>query len=337
MNLYHTMSIHKLITIFALALVFSCKMNEDQKPSTIVEEEKGGIDINTLPKFNSDSAYAFVAAQVAFGPRVPNSEGHAQCAAWMIALLKSYADTVVVQKADLKAFDGKILHAKNIIASFNPQSETRVMLSAHWDTRPFADQDSKDQDKPIDGANDGASGVGILLEIARAYSIQKPNIGVDIILWDAEDYGQPADSKFPEMEDSYCLGSQYWAKNMHRPNYSAKWGILLDMCGALGASFSKEQQSVKFAGNLVDRTWQNAQTLGYSSIFLQEYGNAIIDDHYYINTLAHIPTIDIIEYDPATQAFGPYWHTHDDSMDVIDRNTLEVVGRTVLEVVWKER
>ncbi|MBP7477693.1 MAG: M28 family peptidase [Chitinophagales bacterium] len=332
------MSTAKYILLAYIPFLFACQGNQNEHAEPVVENKESSIDIHSLPPFNADSAYAFVAKQVSFGPRVPNSEGHAQCAAWMIALLKSYADTVIVQKADLKAFDGKILHAKNIIASFNPQSETRIMLSAHWDTRPFADQDSKDQDKPIDGANDGASGVGILLEIARAYNIQKPSIGVDIILWDAEDYGQPADSKFPEMEDSYCLGSQYWAKNMHRPNYTAKWGILLDMCGALGASFSKEQQSVKFAGNLVDRTWQNAQTLGYSSIFLQEYGDPIIDDHYYINTLAHIPTIDIIHRTNSTRSgFGPYWHTHNDNMNSIDKNVLRAVGETVIYTVAQEK
>lgn len=332
------MSTAKYILLAYIPFLFACQGNQKEQAEPAVESKESSIDPQSLPPFNADSAYAFVAKQVSFGPRVPNSEGHAQCAAWMIALLKSYADTVIVQKADLKAFDGKVLHAKNIIASFNPQSETRIMLSAHWDTRPFADQDSKDQDKPIDGANDGASGVGILLEIARAYRIQKPSIGVDIILWDAEDYGQPADSKFPEMEDSYCLGSQYWAKNMHRPNYTAKWGILLDMCGALGASFSKEQQSVKFAGNLVDRTWQNAQTLGYSSIFLQEYGDPIIDDHYYINTLAHIPTIDIIHRTNSTRSgFGPYWHTHNDNMNSIDKNVLRAVGETVIYTVAQEK
>ncbi|MBK7958745.1 MAG: M28 family peptidase [Bacteroidetes bacterium] len=332
------MSTVKYILLAFIPYLFACQGNQKEQAEPAVENKESSIDPQSLPPFNADSAYAFVAKQVSFGPRVPNSEGHAQCAAWMIALLKSFADTVIVQKADLKAFDGKVLHAKNIIASFNPQSETRIMLSAHWDTRPFADQDSKDQDKPIDGANDGASGVGILLEIARAYRIQKPSIGVDIILWDAEDYGQPADSKFPEMEDSYCLGSQYWAKNMHRPNYMAKWGILLDMCGALGASFSKEQQSVKFAGNLVDRTWQNAQTLGYSSIFLQEYGDPIIDDHYYINTLAHIPTIDIIHRTNSTRSgFGPYWHTHNDNMNSIDKNVLRAVGETVIYTVAQEK
>lgn len=293
------------------------------------------FDIKSLPAFSADSAYRLIEKQIAFGPRVPNTKPHEDCAKWMVRYFTQYCDTVIVQEANLKAFDNTILQSKNIIASFNPASKDRIMLSAHWDTRPFADQDSKDQDLPIAGANDGGSGVAVLMELARIMAEKKPTQGIDIFLWDAEDYGQPENSDFPEMKDSYCLGSQYWAKNPHQKGYTAQWGILLDMCGAVNATFMKEQQSVYYAGGLVERVWNNAATLGYASIFQNKMGDGIIDDHVYINTLAHIPTIDIIHRTELTRSgFGSYWHTHNDNMQSIDKNVLKAVGETLLYTIY---
>jgi Zn-dependent M28 family amino/carboxypeptidase len=290
------------------------------------------------PAFNADSAYLFIQKQVEFGPRVPNTKGHEQCALYLENLLKKHTPHVLVQQAEVTAFDTKKLKIKNIIASFKPELKNRIALFAHWDTRPVADQDTKDQDKPIDGANDGGSGVGILLEIARAIAQTQPTIGIDIILFDAEDYGQPDNSKFPRMEESYCLGSQYWTKHKHDLNYFAKYGILLDMVGAKNAQFTMEGVSMEYASDIVKKIWNTAAQAGYSDYFVFNETKQIIDDHYYINTIAQIPTVDIIQYDPLTSSnFYSAWHTHNDNMSGIDKNTLKAVGQTLLEVIYREK
>jgi len=292
-----------------------------------------------VPSFDEDSAYNFIANQVAFGPRVPNTKGHIACGDFLIEKLNSYCDTVIVQEAQLTAFDGNVLNSKNIIASFKPLRAKRVMLCAHWDTRPFADQDSENKNVAIEGANDGGSGVGVLLEIARQFSLNKPDIGVDIILFDSEDYGQPSESEFPRMEHSYCLGSQYWATHLHKDNYFAKFGILLDMVGGKNAVFTQELASTTFAPQVVKKVWNTAAKLGYGNTFKFQKTNLIIDDHLYINNLAQgrVPTIDIIEYNPATEShFYEHWHTHEDKLENIDKTTLKAVGQTVLDVVYNE-
>jgi len=292
-----------------------------------------------VPSFDEDSAYNFIADQVAFGPRVPNTKGHIACGDFLIEKLNSYCDTVIVQEAQLTAFDGNVLNSKNIIASFKPLRAKRVMLCAHWDTRPFADQDSENKNVAIEGANDGGSGVGVLLEIARQFSLNKPDIGVDIILFDSEDYGQPSESEFPRMEHSYCLGSQYWATHLHKDNYFAKFGILLDMVGGKNAVFTQELASTTFAPQVVKKVWNTAAKLGYGNTFKFQKTNLIIDDHLYINNLAQgrVPTIDIIEYNPATEShFYEHWHTHEDKLENIDKTTLKAVGQTVLDVVYNE-
>lgn len=313
-------------------LLLSCS-NEAPKRKKNVE-----IKIE-VPSFNADSAFKFIADQVAFGTRVPNTPGHIACANYLIEKLNSYCDTVIVQEAQLTAFDGNVLNSKNIIASFKPLRAKRVMLCAHWDTRPFADQDTENKNVAIDGANDGGSGVGVLLEIARQFSLNKPDIGVDIILFDSEDYGQPNDSEYPRMEHSYCLGSQYWATHLHKSNYFAKYGILLDMVGGKNAVFTQELASITFAPQVVKKVWNTAAKLGYGNTFKFQKTNLIIDDHLYINNLApgRVPTIDIIEYDPATEShFYEHWHTHEDKLENIDKNTLKAVGQTVLHVVYNE-
>ena len=323
---------HLLIALLTLILI-GCTSDPKVK---IAKNPKKKVE---APIFNQDSAYNFIANQVAFGPRVPNTKGHIACGDYLIETLKSYCDTVIVQEAQLTAFDGNVLNSKNIIASFKPKRAKRIMLCAHWDTRPFADQDTEDTNKAIDGANDGASGVGVLLEIARQFSLKKPNIGVDIILFDAEDYGQPAVSDYPRMEHSYCLGSQYWATHLHKSNYFAKFGILLDMVGGKNAVFTQELASLTFAPKVLNKVWNTAAELGYGNFFQFKKTNLIIDDHLYINNLAQgrVPTIDIIEYNEVTEShFYEHWHTHKDKLENIDKNTLKAVGQTVLQVVYNE-
>ena len=268
---------------------------------------------------------------------MPNSEGHQKTRDWLVDFLKQHTAEVIVQETALKAFDGTILNASNIIGIFNPDAKKRIFLSAHWDTRPFADQDDEREREPILGANDGASGVAVLLEIARVLKTTPVDIGVDIILFDAEDYGQPHFSEDPYMPDSYCLGSQYWAAHPHKANYDADFGILLDMVGAPNAIFTMEGTSIQYANKYLHKVWEIGHQLNYNSYFSYLQTPPITDDHLYVNRIAQIPTIDIIQYDKTTNSgFGWYWHTHEDNLEAIDKKTLKAVGQTVLQVLFQE-
>ena len=321
--------------VFGLLIILfisSCSTEPQQKKTT--KKPKAKIEV---PTFNADSAYTFVAKQVSFGPRVISSKGWKNCAIWLEKKLKTYTPNVIVQEALITTYDGKNHTLKNIITSFSPEKNNRVALFAHWDSRHIADHDTENQNSPILGANDGGSGVGVLLEMARQFSIKKPKIGLDIILFDAEDYGQPENSKFPIMQDSWCLGSQYWSNNPHKPNYFARYGILLDMVGAKDATFRQEQISFYYGSNILQKVWRTASKLGFGNHFVYQNSKQIVDDHYYVNAITGIPTIDIIEYDPATENnFNKHWHTHKDDMDNIDKNTLNAVGQTLLEVIYTE-
>ena len=330
-NLMTKQMLRNCIFLLLCCLLFACSTEPEQQTK---EVPKAKIEV---PIFNPDSAYYFVEKQVSFGPRVISSNPWKNCAIWLEKKFKTYTPNVIVQEAPITTYDGKKHTLKNIIASFSPEKNNRIALFAHWDSRHIADHDTKNQDAPILGANDGGSGVGVLLELARQFSIKNPTIGVDIILFDAEDYGQPEDSKFPIMQDSWCLGSQYWSKNPHKPNYYARYGILLDMVGAKNATFRKEEISSYYAPNILEKVWRKANQLGYGNHFVFENAKQIVDDHLYVNQITGIPTIDIIEYDPATESnFNKHWHTHKDDMDNIDKNTLNAVGQTLLEVIYNE-
>jgi hypothetical protein len=281
-----------------------------------------------LLTFNADTAYDYVAKQVAFGPRVPGSKAQQSCAAWLGQMLRQSCDTVYTQNVTVKGGDGKSLPCINLVGSFNPAAEQRYLLLAHWDSRPWADMDTQNQDKPIDAADDGGSGVAVLLELARQFrnSPLPSNIGVDLLLIDVEDYG-----KTEWGDNSYGLGTQYWAANKHVPGYTARGGILLDMVGAAGARFPMEQTSREAASDLQDKLWQTANQAGYSSYFPFEAGGGVTDDHTFVNSIARIPTIDVIHLTRTTPTgFPAHWHTHKDAMPVIDRATLGAVGNTVL-------
>lgn len=311
----------------------------DKKPVTTVNRTEE-LTLVPSPEFNEDSAFAYVKAQVDFGPRVPNTQSHVRAGNYLINKLREFGWEVTEQPFEAKAYDGTLLRARNIIASYNPEASKRIMLSSHWDSRPFADQDTRDTLKPIDGANDGASGVGILLEIARTIqaSENKPQVGVDIILFDAEDYGQPDFDDTMNDGDTWCLGSQYWSRNKHNPNYTAYYGILLDMVGGKNARFAMDDISMQYAPSVMKKVWDIGNKLGYSSYFRYEKAGGFTDDHYYINTIAKIPMIDIIEYEPSDGSyFSPTWHTHQDTIENIDKNTLQAVGKTVLQTVYQEK
>ncbi|WP_446785356.1 M20 family metallopeptidase [Macellibacteroides fermentans] len=323
----------KMLYILFAAAMISCSQTPSSSSAKV---ESQPVKQQNVPAFDADSAWAFVDNQVKFGPRVPNSEAHVACGNYLASELKRFGAQVYEQEATLTAYNGTQLKAKNIIGSFNPENSKRVLLFAHWDSRPYADHDKDpaNHKKPIDGADDGASGVGVLLEMARQFSIKSPAIGIDIIFFDAEDYGTPEFVK-EYKENTWCLGAQFWAKNPHVKGYKADFGILLDMVGAKNASFFKEATSMRYAPQIVEEVWSSARDLGYGKFFINAEGGAITDDHQYVILGRNIPCIDIIYTDPESDnGFGPHWHTQNDTMDNIDRETLKAVGQTVLQVVY---
>lgn len=327
----------ELFAVIVLLFTQSCEKNESKK------KEKAPVAVQEkqvrVPIFNADSAYRFVKEQVDFGPRVPNTPAHNNCKAYLEEKLRQTGFEVQGQDFQATAYNGKKLDLTNIIASLNPKATKRILLAAHWDSRPFADQDSVDQKTPIDGANDGASGTAILIEVAKTIQTapDKPGVGVDIILFDGEDYGQPDFDDGEKKDNTWCLGSQYWSRNKHKKNYSAYYGILLDMVGAKSAHFAMEGTSMYYAPSVVQKVWNIAQQKGYQQFFISREVPPIIDDHAYINKEAGIPMVDIIEFNPQGETFfGEYWHTHQDNISVIDPATLEAVGQTLLEVIYRE-
>lgn len=291
-------------------------------------------DDKDIPVFNADSAFVAVAQQLAFGPRTPNSAAQLQCAAWIQAKLQQYCDTVYRQEIMVTAGDGKTrLRCINLIGALNPLAANRILLLAHWDSRPWADQDRKGRRKPIDGADDGASGVAVLLELARVIKsegLPDRDTGIDILLTDVEDYGRS------EWQDSsYALGTQYWCRHPHVQGYQAQAGILLDMVGAKNARFPQEGFSRKYAGTLVKKVWAAAEDAGYATYFVPEKEGYITDDHVPVNELLGIPVIDIIHLPQnSPTGFPAHWHTHRDNIAVIDKNTLKAVGQTLLQYLY---
>lgn len=331
---------YMILTFMAYLLLSttSCKTGNSNKVS---DNDTRSEKTVVVPEFNADSAYRYVQEQVDFGPRVPNTKEHVACGEYLAQKLDEYGAKVTNQYADLLAFNGTILKARNIIGSYDPENKKRVLLFAHWDTRPWSDNDpnKNNHNTPVLGANDGASGVGVLLEVARLINQQAPTLGVDIIFFDAEDYGAPRFYEGQHKEEYWCLGSQYWARNPHVTGYNARFGILLDMVGGKNATFYRELYSEEYARSVNKKVWKKAKELGYNDIFIDEEGAMITDDHLFVNRIARIPSIDIVPYivDAKLSNFGDFWHTVNDDMSGIDKNTLKAVGQTVLAVVYNEK
>lgn len=313
---------------FFTLVLFSC---EDKTTEPVTVDNTPVKPSISVPNFNADSAFVSIEKQVAFGPRVPGSPAQQKCAAFLIEEMKKQADTVYVQKTKvLQPISNKTYPCINIIGSINPSATNRILLLAHWDSRAWADEDTHDQQKPIDAADDGGSGVAIMLEIARQLKANRPkNVGVDFLLVDVEDMGKTEWSG-----ESYCLGTQYWAKNPHVPGYHARFGICLDMVGAKGAMFPLEGYSKTHAGEVQQQIWDAANRIGYSSYFVYQDAGYIEDDHVPVNEIIHIPCVDIIHL-KYPNGFGPHWHTHNDNINIIDKNTLKAVGQTVLQVIYE--
>ncbi len=285
-----------------------------------------------VPVFSSDNAYIFIENQVDFGPRVPNSEAHRQAIQYFREHFLQYADneSVYIQSFQKEVY-GDTLNMYNLIASFGIEYSDRIVLAAHWDSRPRAEEDPDDPESPILGADDGGSGVGVLMELATIFSEHDLPIGVDIVLFDGEDYGKPSDL------DNYFLGAREWGEKPPVRGYSPRFGILLDMVGGVGATFPKEGHSMRFAPNLVDEIWAIAAEFGYDDLFLDERGGMVADDHVIVEELTGIPMINIIHHRMNASGqleFPPYWHTHNDNMDIIDRETLQAVGEVLLELIY---
>ena len=316
------------------------------------------------PSFSADSAYAYIERQMAFGPRVPNGAAHMQCAVWLIEQLRAFGAEVELQKGFMPDYKGDNQQIYNIIGHFNtPEtaSRPRILLAAHYDTRPWCDEEGDYADRfyNVPGANDGASGVGVLLEVARQIGIRMADSAlatpVDIVFFDCEDMGTPCTYTGAEREDTWCLGSQLWATNYaknisslervkssarsdvqrtsveHTGGVSYTFGIVLDMVGAPDASFPREMYSTQYAGNYQQQIWHSAEQLGYGAIFTNQQSYPITDDHYYVNYIAGIPCVDIIHYDIRNATgFPHWWHTRNDNMDNISKPTLQAVGEVVM-------
>ena len=335
------MNMKRALLILGLLLVFASCENEKKPTQTVQKQEKKNV---VVPAFVGDSAYYFVKRQCDFGPRVPGSEAHRLCAEWMVETLRGYADTVYVQDFRTRIYNGQIFDGKNIIATFNPGAKKRIIVAAHWDSRPYADNDpdEKNWQKPIDGANDGASGCGVMMEMARVMKTHRiaDNIGIDFIFFDLEDFGAPkwADESLHN-DLSWGLGSQYWAKKPHVGGYSAYFGILLDMVGASNPRFPKEYYSQRDAAWVVSKVWRTAREMGYDDYYTNELGDPINDDHIYMIHYADIPTVDMIHLvgdEDRTSCFFPYWHTIKDNIECIDVKTLQVVGNVTMKVIYNE-
>lgn len=325
--------------VFAIALYSNCTGDEAKQPTTDQSKTeevapKSKYANVKVPRFGQDSAYLYIQNQVDFGPRMPNTEAHGKTKVWLVEKMKSFGAEVIEQDFKAKAYTGEQLNGTNIIAQFNPENKDRILLCAHWDTRHISDHDPdlEDQSKPVLGADDGGSGVGVLLEIARQLQANPIGIGIDLVLFDLEDYGQGGGGSV----ESWCLGSQYWSRNLHAPDYRPRFGILLDMVGSKGARFTKEGLSRSFAPKVTQKVWALAKGMGFGATFVDVNTPELIDDHYFVNKIAKIPTIDIINRQENTPSgFGHYWHTQDDTMDIISKRTLRAAGQTVLAVVYQ--
>ena len=298
-----------------------------------------GQDTDTIAvtqvQFDADSAYASVVAQCDFGPRVPGSAAHDRCGDYIVSRFKALGLSVSEQRTDQKAWDGKVLHTRNIIAAYRPELADRIIICTHWESRPWADADpdSSLHRQPVMAANDGASGVAVMLEVARKLEELKPELGIDFICFDSEDYGMPYWAETDDVADGsdWCLGSQYWAAHPHVPGYKARFGILLDMVGGRDARFCFEGISMRYASEVMVHVWDAAGRAGASQLFLAEQGGYAQDDHVPMNEVAGIPTIDIIPYVEGEHTFGETWHTTQDTPENISRETLKGVGQTLLQ------
>ena len=340
-----------VLPAIVILLLASCGGQSKKKPVTA-----DTIALAPCPRFQADSAMLYIHEQCSFGPRVTGSDAAQRCGDYIAERFKAFGAEVEEQTGDVTVWDGSKLPARNIIARIPPRPATdgdsasadgqtasapnRILLCAHWDSRPWADNDPDEANhhSPILAANDGASGVAVLLEICRLLQQQPPSVGIDMVCFDAEDMGTPewAEDRIGS-SDTWCLGSRLWAERAKAEGYKARYGILLDMVGGRGATFAREGISQELAQHVVGRVWQLAGQLSYRQFFPLTDGGHITDDHINVNLIAHVPCIDIIPYyREGPSSFGPTWHTIDDTPDNIDPNVLDAVGQTITQLIYNE-
>lgn len=320
----------KLSTLILFILLIAGCKSEKPKPTNESVHTSGRTTKTAkveVPNFDGSNAFRYLETQVSFGPRVPNTDPHKQCLDYLRIELSKYADAVDLQNFSDNAY-GKILSLTNVIAKFNPTATKRILLCAHWDSHPWASHDANpvNRNTPIPGANDGASGVAVLLEIARILKANPPTIGVDIVLFDGEDYAKANDLS------GYLRGSKYFARTKPA-NYNPDYGILLDMIGDAELEIPKEGFSVRYAPDIVQLVWETARNLNITQ-FKNEIGPEVIDDHLPLNEVG-IKTINLIDFN-YPDATHRYWHTLDDTPDKCAPESLEAVGVLLLNLIYRQ-
>jgi Zn-dependent M28 family amino/carboxypeptidase len=329
------LSIRKIIYIVLSLVLLSCQTQTKTKTSAEVR-----------CAFSADSAYTYIAQQVDFGSRVPGTEAHKRCGDWLVGELSRHGLQVSEQVGEMINYAGQQQLIRNIAAYMEGSTKQAILLCAHWDCRPWSDEEEDDdlRLKPVMGANDGASGVGVILEMVRQMAMLEAKgefvPSIQVVFFDCEDMGTPSHYTGKERQDTWCLGSQLWAKEYARTKADTtrvdiQYGILLDMVGDPSATFPCEYFSMQYASGYVDNLWHTASKLGYGRYFTKESTYyPITDDHYYVNTLADIPCLDVIDYKPnSTTGFSSWWHTQRDDMRNINKQTLQAVGETVMTTI----
>jgi len=292
--------------------------------------------------FDGQAALGYVQAHLAFGPRTPGTPAHDSAANWIIAEMKKRTDSVWVQRWTQTTPEGNKLPLTNILARFNPTASQRVLYITHWDTRPKADDDNNfgNRARPILGANDGASGVGLFMALGDVFKKTPPSLGVDLLFVDGEDWGNFEADQSGGYPDA-LFGSQYFAANPPSPDYKPLYGVLFDMIGDADLQIYQEGNSVQNAPEVVRRVWDTASELGYSRHFVSEVGEFVTDDHMPLQKkgLRVVDVLDI-QYGPLpsghngfTHASPDYHHTSQDTMDKLSTQSLQMVGDVAATLV----
>ena len=278
--------------------------------------------------FDGKAALGHIRTQLAFGPRIPGSEGARKTGDWIVAQMKPLVDTVVEQRWTHVTAKGDTLPLRNILARIRPNEKQRVLYVTHWDTRPVADSDPDPgkRREPVMGANDGASGPAMFIEIARVLKKTPPQFGVDFLFVDGEDYGDFG------TDTDVLLGSKYFADHLPEADYRPLFGVLWDMIADADLRLPEEANSVQAAPEVVARVWGVADDLGYDKYFPQEPGYAVTDDHVPLLKKG-LRVIDVVDIDYVSQQ-NNYHHTTMDTIDKVSSKSLQVVGDVAVSLVW---
>jgi glutaminyl-peptide cyclotransferase len=309
--------------ILVAYLIAACS-GDAKQGSAAQRADSGGARTST--GFNGNAAYNYAKAQVDFGPRVPGTPAAKQAGDWIIRQMRARADTVIVQSFTYTTADGKKLPLRNILARFRPELQERVLYVTHWDSRPISESAATEAEKkmPVPGANDGASGVGLFVALGDVLKKTKPNVGVDLLFTDGEDYGNFG----PPLVD-VLIGAKYFAAHPPSPGYKPLYGVLWDMIGDKDLRIPYEMISFQQAPEVVSRVWQTAADLGYGDIFVQESGGEVTDDHVPL-LQSGLRVIDVIDL-----TYPPH-HTPQDTMDKISAKSLAAVGDVATALVTRK-